>query len=391
MDMKTPHHHDAVAALRATLPATELGVLEIMEKVKAKYVSADWDDDLSRVLGMLIRTTVTRRMNRAPDAEVERRETRALIVVGEAGTGKTESLGRKFRNHPGFPGYGRIGSGCPLISVSVPSPCTLKTLGMQILRSLGYPLVRDIKEHLVWNEVYKRLEATSVLLLHLDEMHNLTDAANVDQLDAVRKTLKSLMASPTWPVGLIVSGLPGIVPDLQEVDEIRRRGRFVRVPLLDLSGDHETIKEIVFGLAEVAGLTIAEGEISTLAPRLGHAALARLGILIELIHEAIEIALLARDREPDGDACPVEVHEAVEVSANAPSYLTTEHFATAYSDRTGVGGPMNPFVSRAWAEIDCSLVLVDEPPPEPVLPEDPAPRKTGGKAASKKSKKKGTR
>ncbi len=56
--------------------------------------------------------------------------------------------------------------------------------------------------------------------------------------------------------------------------------------------------------------------------------------------------------------------------------LSIEHFATAYTDRTGCGALMNPFVAPNWADLDCSQVLVDEPPIEPVLPIDP-PRRSG--------------
>lgn len=69
-----------------------------------------------------------------------------------------------------------------------------------------------------------------------------------------------------------------------------------------------------------------------------HAALNRFGVVIELIHEAIELAVVG--------GLPLGI----------------EQFATAFTDRTGCSAPMNPFITAGWAELDCTLVLADEPP-----------------------------
>ncbi|NIX77352.1 ATP-binding protein [Microvirga sp. c23x22] len=317
-----------------------------MEKVKGRYLKTEWDDELLRRFTALLRTVVTRHMVKGSPIGDRRREARALVVVGEAGTGKTESLNRLFLTHPSLPGYGQLGSRCPLATVTVPAPCTLKTLGMGILQALGYPLARDLKEHLIWARIHEQLPRAGVLLLHLDEMHNLTDGANVGQLANIRKALKGLMVSREWPVGLIISGLPGLVPEMQEIDEIRRRGRFLRVPLLNLPDDLELVEKVIKGLATIGGLEVREDVDSSMAPRLIHAALYRFGVMVELLHEAIELA----------------------VSTGAP--LDSEHFAIAYTDRTGCSAPMNPFVAANWADLDCSLVLVNESSRVPSLSDD---------------------
>jgi len=356
------NRNEAVERLRAALPREEFQIVEIMEKVKGQYLATDWDDELRRKFDGLLRTVATSHVHKGQVLEGQPRESRALVVVGEAGTGKTESLGRLFRTHPALKGYGTVGSGCPLVTVSVPSPCTLKTLGMRLLKSIGYPLARDQKEHLIWNQVHNHLPLAGTLILHLDEMHNLTDLANTDEIDKIRKTLKALMASPTWPVALVISGLPDIVPELEEIDEIRRRERFIRVPLLTLPDDLGIIGDIIVGLARLGGIATADELVTAVAPRLAHAALYRLGIMIELIHEAIELALLS----------------------GGP--LTPDHFATAYTDRTGVGPLMNPFVALNWATLDCSLVLVEQSPEEPVLVQDPPKRGPRRKRGGSKRK-----
>ncbi|GAU84692.1 transposition protein [Bosea sp. BIWAKO-01] len=214
-------------------------------------------------------------------------------------------------------------------------------------------------DHIIWGRIQELLPVAGVLIIFFDETHNLTDNANVVQMDNIRKTFKTLMVS-SWPVGLIISGLPSLIPEMRKIDEIRRRGQFVSVPLLAMPDDNEMVGGIVSGLASVVGLSIGEEAALEIAPRLVHAALRRFGIAIELIHEAIELAML--EEKP----------------------LSIEHFATAFTDRTGCGALMNPFVAPNWAELDCSLVLTNEPPIEPILPIDPPrrgsrTRKKGGR------------
>ncbi len=209
----------------------------------------------------------------------------------------------------------------------VPAPCTLKTLGREVLRALGYPLARELAENIIWARIQELLPVAGVLVIHFDETHNLTDNANVVQMDNIRKTFKMLMVS-SWPVGLIISGLPSLIPEMRKIDEIRRRGQFVSVPLLTMPDDNEIGRRHRQRPRRGCRLTIGAEDAGVIAPRLIHASLRRFGIAIELIHEAIELAML--EKKP----------------------LSIEHFATAFVDRTGSGALMNPFVASNWAEID---------------------------------------
>ncbi|HEV7258554.1 MAG TPA: ATP-binding protein [Bosea sp. (in: a-proteobacteria)] len=332
-----------------------------MENVRAEYIVTDLDDRLDKGMNALIRTIVSRRAHGQTDADPLRKEARAIVVVGEAGTGKTVSIERLFRTHPALKGYGHPGSGCPLISVTVPAPCTLKSLGMSILHALGYPLARDLREYLLWARVHEALKTAGILLLHLDELHNLTDNANVLEIDTIRKAMKSIMVSNEWPVGLVISGLPSLVPAMREIDEVRRRGRFIQLPQLSMPADTPLIAETLSRCCSVASIATAEGFAEAIGPRLGHAALNRYGIAVELIHEAIEDCLISADDE-----------------------LQIAHFANAFADRTGCGDRMNPFIAPDWYDIDASLILLDEMPPEPILAGDPKPKSSGRNSPKRK-------
>jgi hypothetical protein len=209
---------------------------------------------------------------------------------------------------------------------------------------------------LIWRKVAERLELLGILILHLDEIHNVLEAVNARELRDVRKTFKSLLASPRWPVMLVVSGLPEVqgffegldadddedregIPRPAKADtkgETRRRARFVELPSLTLPHDIDMMSAAASDLAGLAGLGLQTDAQSTIAPRLIHAALHELGTAMELCHEAIEAALK---------------------NTAQTDILRLNHFAEAYRIRTGCGAEENPFLAPDWSKTDCTLVL----------------------------------
>jgi type II secretory pathway predicted ATPase ExeA len=321
--------------VRDSLNGDDAARLEIMERVKAKYVRTDRDPIVSEGVQFLIERMLTRADPNLPASPENAREGRALVVVGESGAGKTTILERALGAHPAFPGYGVRGSKCSLVSLDVPGSCTLKQLGRELLAVVGYPLVADRAEHIVWEIVRTKLEMLDVRFVHFDEAHNVVLGANVKEADRIRKTLKSLLNAKRHPVSLIISGTPDLVPFFRSFTENRRRSRFVRLEPLT-SNDLKRLTTAVSNLAVVANLPLNSEEPEALIPRLLHAALYQLGTALEITHEAIDRAL--------------------KFGATA---LTIKHFADVFTLRTGNAETANPFLAKDWVAVDCTGVLSD--------------------------------
>ena len=120
------------------------------------------------------------------DEEADKPEGRILVLTGETGAGKSRSLKRLFRQR-------REQVEQVLVSVVAPSPCTLMQLGRKLLPELGYPIQRDRKEHLIWEDVRRRIDARGIRIVHIDEMQHVTQTANTDQKTRVLNTIKSLI------------------------------------------------------------------------------------------------------------------------------------------------------------------------------------------------------
>ena len=305
-----------------------------MQRVKSRFLHTGRYDDLSVVFQDLLDDLTLCADPKLPAGEGNRREGGTIVLVGELGAGKSLALKRLVARHPVFPGYCVPRSGCAAIYVRVPSYCTYKALGRITLRQLGLPIKGNPPAHIVWEKVFERLEHLRNVVLHFDEMHNVTDEADEDEIKHVRNMLKTLATSPTWPIIVLISGLPDLIDLTQPISEISRRCKHMEFASLKLPDDIATVEHALTDIAGLANMTVNASTFDALVPRLIHAALYQLGTSIELSQQAINLALKQGATE-----------------------VVKEHFATVFAARTGCVAPDNPFLAPNWVETDCTKVL----------------------------------
>ena len=187
--------------------------IEIMNKAK-KYLKTARDNELEWELISLVEASLS-------SSDGGESEGRALMVIGEAGVGKSRALRRAFDMR------GELRSAedsSPLVRIIAPSPCTLKQLGRELLKGLGYPIEQDLKEHLVWEKVRSKLRLRRVRLVWIDEMHHAMRGTEVQKL---RDTVKNVMQQPEWPVSFVLSGMPALSDFFQGDFQFQRRKRVI--------------------------------------------------------------------------------------------------------------------------------------------------------------------
>lgn len=325
---------DPLARIRALQSPETRARLNLMEQVRSRFLRMDRDDKLAIIFQDLLDDLTVCADPKLPAGAGNRREGGAIVLIGESGAGKSLSLKRLVGRHPLFPGYMVPRSGCAAVYVRVPSFCTPKALGRITLKQLGLPITGNPPAHIIWEMIYERLEGLQKVVLHFDEMHNVTRYASDDEIDDIRNMIKTLVVSPTWPIVLIVSGLPEVVSLTQPITEIRRRCRHIEFPSLVLPDNVSAIDDAIADLAKNAKISVKTTIHDALAPRLIHAALYQIGISIEVAQDAICIAL-----------------------KNGADGLVREHFAEAFTVRTGCLPNENPFVMPNWVDLDCTAVL----------------------------------
>lgn len=343
----------------------------VMEKVRSKYVASKIDRELGEAIARLLVNHAFRANLTIGSTNENRPEGRLLVLTGPSGAGKTKTLTRVIRRHPLLQGYDLDGPDGLLVSVTVTSPCTLKQLGRDTVSTVGYPLERDIKEHLVWERTRFRLKDRKKILLIFDEMQHITQTVNAAEQVKVANTIKDLMINLEWRSSIIVCGLPAVADFIRGDEQLKRRATFLQMKHLRMPDDNEDIAAMITGLAKVAGLT-AQGD-DEIAPRLIHAAGGRLGVAVEVTQDAIEMALVPAYLESDEADDEIALHGSRD--AATPGVLAIHHFAKAFGRRSGNADDENPFVSRDWTG---TTAPKPTPPDGPTQPRRRRSRKTSG-------------
>ncbi|MBR0752913.1 TniB family NTP-binding protein [Bradyrhizobium jicamae] len=346
---------DRLASLTSFLTAEDGRVAAVMAKLETTYVRSNRDERIAVQIKRLIANAVKKRFPRKPLSGRNRRAGVGFAVVGESGSGKTEALEVAFAEHPAFPGYGEPGSGCILVSVLAPGSCTLGQLGYTILEELGYEPESDsvLRENEVWKRVRAQLRAQKILFLHIDDFGNVLHQASKKELKKIRDTLRNLMISRIWPVHLILSGTDEIVAVTKGDRQLSRRLKYVVFEDLVPEDDTAWIADVVASFAKAVGLKLVAKPEEELVPRLRRAAALQMGLVIEILLEAITLC--------------VEGHRRT---------IGRKDFAEAYAERTMQPEALNMFLSPNWMDLDPSVILEDEEEEEPSVGPSKNVRKT---------------
>lgn len=334
---------DPTAKLRSFLAEEDLRIARLIEVLGARYVETDRDDVVSRAIKRLHRSACKRRFPKLPDGPDNRKNGVGFAVISESGAGKSTIIERVIRNYPAFAGFDVVGSGCPIIVVEAPSPCTLGQLALLIMEKLGYVPERDLRENVAWKRARALLKKAGIFFIWIDEAGNVLHQKGADEIRKVADTFRALMLRRDWPIQVILSGVSE-VEDLLAIDrQLRRRVQCIAFPAIELPRDAELVEAAIADYAYAANLPVDLASDDAIVPRLCHAAVYQFGLVMEIIIEAIETCLL------DG-------HDL----------LTVRDFANAYTGRTMQPVDQNPFLASAWHTVNCSVIrkkLVEQSAP----------------------------
>lgn len=257
----------------------------------------------------------------------------ALAVVGKAGAGKTHAINHALDGHPAFKPF-MVGVNELQICMRVRTPpvCSTKSLGVAILQHVGYPLSRTkLNEIEIWRLVREQLKRREIRIIYLDEaQHVLKTKKSVME---VTDTIKSLMQDPTWPIWIIMSGIPKML-ELIEGDgdhQLERRTRVIRIGDLK-EEDFKTMVAIVKAIAERVSFKIGFPMNTEFVGRMVHGGMSLQGMVIQLIKLSIEAAIW-------------DPKEAVSRT------VRFDHFVEGYRRLCDCGDDTNVFLSKEWRAI----------------------------------------
>jgi hypothetical protein len=321
---------DPTAYLRELLDPAERDRVDKIERVKTAYITSDRDDDLARLLKRLTTNAVIRRDPTKPHGAGNRVEGKGICIVAPSGAGKSRLLEETFRDHPAFPNFRDPNDKwCPLVGITAPSPATLGQLGIRLLDVMGYAADRDLKENQAWSRVRSQVKTNQVLFVWIDDLNNVLTMSSEEEIQKVRDTLKDLLNNPGWPLQVIVSGVPDLLPFFRADKQLRRRFRYLFLGKLAPADHAVFLQSSIEHYCELSEIKLAVKPEEDLVGRLLHAGALEMGVCLEIAVDAV-----------------------VEALERNSSKLERMDFANTFADRHTLSDDQNPFVAPGWQMID---------------------------------------
>lgn len=313
--------------------------LETVEALKQRYLHTPRGRELKSKFDHLYKRHCARINNLKNGVGVPQLQEGAMLAVtGETQAGKTREIAQLFRNYPEFAGYEDIRSGASLISIRSPPGTTAKSLAHVLVQANGLPLKSQWPEHALWKEAVSRLEKNKISVVHIDEMQHATQVANEKEILRLGASLKGMLLNPTWPVLLVISGVPTLETFLRAYPELLRRTHFVRFADVGFD-DADNMTSIASKLCRRVGLNLDVDDCNRFGERLIAAANRQFGGVVEWTTDAVAVALsrLAKETDPD---------------TRRNGRVDHYDFAAAYCEMKDCPSIGNIFLSERWEEVD---------------------------------------
>lgn len=270
---------------RAMLDAENQRIYDIMTRVKSAYFKTRNDEELLVKLKRIERGIAD-----------EREPGHALTVLGESGSGKSTLVRKALKSLTTLQdyddGYGNLMR--PILYLTAPSSCTMSDLASEILERLGYENSVIGRGASVYHKVQRSLKNYDTKLLVIDEFQHVLQAPRIKGAAYVTDTLKNMLQDSSWPVHLVLVGLPEIdtLIERDPAEQMERRTDPFTVQDPKFAEDADYFEWIVTELVENrAGLRLSYDQPNDLIERLMHGARSRFGLIMHLITWAIEDAL----------------------------------------------------------------------------------------------------
>jgi hypothetical protein len=276
---------------------------------------------------------------------LERREARLKLglteqwgaaLLGPAGSGKSRLTTKIIAEYASLAdATGGREFGTKIVIAIVPGQATVKDTCKAILNALGYGISRAHDEdHLIGRVVFQMKEQ-KVAGLHLDEIQDAGRYKTSGSMGQFSKRFRNLMQNEEWPICLILTATTEAKSFINHDHTLSRRLKPIEMSPARLEVDGPVVREAMGTFLRTLEMQrhpeLDEGKFMA---RLLHAGAQCFGIAIELVQEAIGVAMMAGE-----------------------TTLTADHFIDAYFEQTDCDDELNPFLSNNWKVIDTRTAM----------------------------------
>lgn len=283
---------------------------QALEAVRKLHIGSERDAEAASHITRLLEKDAEGNLTPVAKRFTKTGETRGMMLVGGAGSGKSHLMARTLSKLSVLAesDYGNH----RYIQCPVPSPATFKSMTLALIEQTGYSDASPRKEAWsLWQDFRYRLQLLGISVVWIDEAQDLFCADR----KLILRALKSLMQGED-AVAVILSGTEDLAKVIRTDPQVKRRFTAMVLPELVEQSDGTNFQEILTQYSSRVGLSAAlDGDLTG---RIFHAARYRFGRAIELLLQALEIAIErgAATLEVDHFASAYAMNEACTVADN---------------------------------------------------------------------------
>ncbi|CAK07392.1 MULTISPECIES: ATP-binding protein [Rhizobium] len=255
----------------------------IIKKIQDIHVPTTVDDELAKEIEIMLAHIMSGNATSGY----------ALTILGKSGAGKSKALDHLLDNHPSFASFDGLYNRMSLsLRAVTPPSCTWKKLGARLAAQSGLPVHGETNEDVVWNDILlDRMRKMGTRVIVLDEFQHVLEAPTSHAYTHLSNSIKNLMQTPSYPIWVIVSGVPEIegILDRDEHKQLDRRVPIIRVK--DMPNDETTVGKVVETvqkLADASDIRIGFPLIHEFVQRLMHGGIWRFGMTVQIIKNSLE-------------------------------------------------------------------------------------------------------
>jgi hypothetical protein len=255
-------------------------------------------------------------------------ETKALVVTGLSGSGKSEEIADLIFRFNASEQILPNGLPARYVELLLDRKGGWKDLGKETLRAMGYPISEKsrLTQPGIWRLVGFQAKEQGIVGIHYDEAQHIFAGKSEADQEVILDSFKTLLKSHECPLILILSGVPELSGYVRQLDQLMRKTTFCHLDDIDFIHEDEIAHDEVNSYAIKFNLDLSKELHSVdFLRRLATASAFRWGVLIELTTTAIMNA--------------VEKQESI---------LTAEHFNDVWVAKTKMHPIATPFTHAAY-------------------------------------------
>lgn len=258
-------------------------------------------------------------------------ESEVLVLTGPSGAGKSREMNQLLTK------FGASGSLLPSGKPAKMVKCVLdrkdgwKSLGVKTLEAMDFDFndKARITQTAIWKLVAKQARLQGIVAIHYDETQHILAGKTDTAVEEILDCFKSLLKSTSWPLMLILSGVPELNSYIPEFEQLARKVTQVTFEDIDYDNEAQQVSEIVQNYALRAGLEVDDDLLSVdFIHRLTTAGAFRWGLVFSITKKAVMEAL--KDHSPT---------------------LKRDHYVAMWVNKTKMNHAATPFTHEAYETV----------------------------------------